>query len=168
MHASNREWMADVKLNHLENFQNASVLDIGGADLDGHTRTYFDDCRYVSVDPINIPTQYVDLRIRGQETEFQPGEFDTLLFMSVFEHDADWRLNLKHNLKWLKKGGLVVICFGAEGNLPHSDPWEIVPHQKFLSYCRKLGVKILDAFFEEERYGNDCPGAYNVLLRKMT
>ncbi len=91
----------------------------------------------------------------------------TLMMFSVFEHDPTWRETIKHNLQWLKPGGVFATCFGAEGNLPHLMRWALVPHQEFLDYCKTMPLDMIDAFFEEDRYGKDCPGAYDAIARKV-
>ena len=163
MHYNNRLWLEDLKKKYPDNFKNCSVLEIGSCNVNGTARDYFENCEYVGVD--RESGQDVDIVSDARETKFDR-QFDTLLILSVFEHDLDWRDTLKHNLQWLKADGVCFVCFGAEGNMPHMDIWALVPHQEFLDECEKLKLKVIDAFFEEDRYGKGDSGVYNLVLKK--
>lgn len=162
MHLNNRKWLEDCKKAYPSNFKGCSVLEIGALDVNGTARDYFEDCDYMGVD--RDGGNGVDIVCDARETKFDR-KFDTLLILSVFEHDLNWRDTLKHNIQWLKKDGLCLVCFGAEGNLPHMDIWALVPHQEFLDECKKLKLKVIDAFFEEDRYGKGDVGVYNLILK---
>ncbi len=162
MHLNNRKWLEDCKNNYPKNFSNCSVLEIGSQNVNGTIRDYFENCDYVGVD--REAGDGVDIVCDARETRFDR-QFDTVMIISVFEHDLNWKDTFKHNLQWLKKDGLCFICFGAEGNLPHMDIWAIVPHQEFLDECKKLGLTVVDAFFEEDRYGAGDSGVYNLIVK---
>lgn len=164
MHLNNRKWLTDCKNNYPNNFKKAVVLEIGSQNVNGTIRDYFEDCDYTGVD--REPGDGVDIVVHAKETSFDR-QFDTLMIISVLEHDLEWKETIEHNLKWLKKGGLVFFCFGAEGNKPHMEIWQLVPHQEFLDYCEELGLKKLDAFFEENRYGAGDSGVYNAIYEKI-
>lgn len=166
MHINNIWWLADLRYSYLEYFREARVLEIGSKIWSGTIRPAFINCDYVGVDQEDGPG--VDLVSPGDQTKFELDSFDTLAMFSVFEHTPKWREILRHNLKWLRSGGLFITCFGAEGNARHEpEPWAIVPHQEFLNFYKELPLKLLDAFFEEDRYGKDCPGAFDVLAKKL-
>lgn len=165
VHLNNHLWLADLKRDHPEYLKKARVLEIGSKVWTGTIRPFFEDCYYIGVDQED--GDGVDIVCQGDETGFHPGYFDTLAMFSVFEHTPKWREILVHNLQWLRVGGLFMTCFGAEGNARHEpEPWAIVPHQEFLDFCDTLPLTIMDAFFEEERYGKNCPGAFDVLAKK--
>ena len=84
----------------------------------------------------------------------------------MLEHDLEWQLSLANNLPFLKKGGMLLMCWGAEGNIPHMDVFHVVPHKEVLDFLEAHGMDILDAFFEEDRYGKDCAGAYDLVAKK--
>ena len=170
MHLNNRRWLSDLRSAHPTTFSNAKVLEIGSRvwlpPPDHSIRPFFDpNCNYVGVDM--IAGEGVDIVSEANETVFREGEFDTLAMFSLFEHDPDWRGSMVHNLKWLRVGGLFLTCFGAEGNLPHLMRWKPVPHREFLDFCATLPLRVIDAFFEEERYGANCAGAYDVVAEKL-
>jgi len=169
MHHNNILWLRDLKKKLPNNFENAKVLEIGSADIAGSIRSEFVNCDYIGID--QNPGPGVDIVVDAKKTEFEKESFDTLAIFSVFEHDLGWKETLKHNLQWLKPGGICAICFGAEGNEPHlveTIGWALVPHQEFLEYCRTLpDIRIDEWFFEEQRYGKNCAGAFDVLLQKL-
>lgn len=162
MHYNNRLWLQDLKEKYPNNFKNCSVLEIGSQNVNGTARDYFEDCEYIGVD-IEAGKD-VDIVCDAGKTKFDK-KFNTLLILSVFEHDLNWRHTLKHNLQWLKEDGICFVCFGAEGNLPHMDIWAIVPHKEFLDECKKLKLNVTDAFFEEDRYGKGDSGVYNLVIK---
>lgn len=168
MHDNNRKWLTDLQQTYPAFFTGAAVLEIGariwGEPPNDTIRPFFTDCRYIGVDAVDGPG--VDHVMQAQHTTFEPGQFDTLAIFSVFEHDPAWRETLAHNLSWLRAGGLLVTCFGAEGNQPNLMNWKPVPHREFLEHCAAMDLVILDAFFEEERYGPNCAGCYNVVAGK--
>lgn len=169
MHVGNRDWLKSLRQKYPENFTGAQVLEIGAYNVNGTARDYFQDAkRYVGVD--QCAGKCVDVVSEAKNTKFLPGEFDTLVYLSVFEHDPIWRQGFEHNLQWIRKGGLILICFGAEGNLHHApEPWAIVPAKDFHEAAKAWPIEILDSFFEKDRKGitYDTPGAYDVLARKL-
>lgn len=167
MHENNRRWLIDLKKAYPTHFNNAVVLELGsGYGQGGPIREQFTDCRYVGVDIVG--GFGVDVVSAAKDTVFSEGEFDTLLCLSMFEHDPEWKESISHNIPWVKKGGLIIMCWGAEGNLHHGpEPWAIVPEKEALDYLKTLPIVILDSFFEEDRYGKDCAGAYDLIARKI-
>lgn len=168
MHQGNRDWLKKLRAQYPEHFVGAQVLEIGAYNVNGTARDYFEGVgRYIGVDCCE--GKCVDIVAEAKDTLFMPGEFDTLVYLSVFEHDSIWKVGFEHNLQWVRKGGLIIICFGAEGNLPHPpEPWAIVPYLEFHEAARAWPVELIDAFFEKDREGitYDTPGAYDVLARK--
>lgn len=169
MHLGNRDWLKLLSKTYPEHFTKCSVLEIGAYNINGTARDYFANVkRYVGVDVAKGPC--VDVVANAIDTRFKVEEFDTLVYLSVFEHDPIWRAGFDHNLHWIRPGGLIVICFGAEGNKRHGpEPWAIVPVKAFHAAAASMPIKIVDAFFENARKGitPDCPGAYDVLARKL-
>jgi hypothetical protein len=169
MHTNNCKWLDELKTKYPKSFT-GKVLELGSFNVSGAVgtiRPWFNATEYVGVDM--EAGDCVDVVCDAEKTEFQPEQFDTLAIFSLFEHTTRWREILKHNLQWLKKGGMIFTCFGAEGNEPHmveTCGWWLVPHQDFLDYCKTLNLEIVDSFFEEERFGKDCAGAYDVCMRR--
>ena len=99
------------------------------------------------------------LGIFGRLSKEQEEYFDTLICLSMFEHDVHWQQSLTHNLPFLKKGGLILLLWGAEGNGPHGMSWKPVTSAEFAEFAQTLPITIVG----DQRYGgDDCPGAYHV------
>lgn len=167
MHKGNQEWLAHLKRRYPEHFDNAAVLEIGSYNVNGTARDYFKKAaRYVGVDQEAGPC--VDVVTKATETTFVEEEFDTLVYLSVFEHDPLWSQGFVHNLKWLRQGGLIILGWGAEGNLRHApEPWALVPARDVLEAAAQWPVRVLSAFFEGEFFHPGCPGAFDLLARKL-
>jgi len=164
MHAGNRQWLESLKKQYPGDFAGVKVLDIGSYNVNGSARKFFNAKKYVGVDRQAGPD--VDIVCEAEFTKFKEAEFDTLVYLSVFEHDPRWKEGFEHNLKWVKPGGLIIVCWGAEGNRRHKpEPWALVPVEEFMKAARGWPIEILDAFFEGERFELE-PGAYDVLARK--
>jgi hypothetical protein len=168
MHQGNRDWLALLRHRYAAEIKGSSILEIGSMDWNGSARPYFSTAaRYVGVD--HAPGPSVDVVCPAAETKFKPLEFDILICLSVFEHDPDWRRSFCHNLQWIKEWGLLIVCWGAEGNLCHGPlPWAIVPVNDFMKMSQESNVFIVERFFESERFTPDCSGCYDVVARKHT
>lgn len=166
MHVGNQDWLESLRLQYEQRIRGASILEIGSMDWNGSARSHFGAAaRYIGVDHLAGPS--VDVVSSAAKTSFAREEFDILICLSLFEHDPEWKDSLEHNLQWVKKGGLIVLCWGAEGNLPHDpQPWAIVPVAAFMEASKRWPIKVIDAFFECDRYTPDCPGCYDVLAVK--
>lgn len=170
MHQGNLDFLADLKKQYPASFNSGSVLELGACsgwnDEDyGTVRSFFHVPRYVGVDTVAGPG--VDVVSKAAETAFDPESFDTLVCLSMFEHDPGWADSLRHNLRWIREGGLIILGWGAEGNCPHSPwPWAPVLVADFHAAAATMPIAIHEAFFEHERYTPDCAGAYDVLAFK--
>ncbi len=167
MHQGNLKWLSQLKETYPGHFTKVDVLEIGSCNLNGTARDFFTDTKsYVGVDL--APGPCVDLVCEAKKTLFETGHFDVLVYLSVMEHDPGWRESFEHNLQWIKTGGLIIVCFGAEGNNRHDpEPWALVPVADFMKAAAAMPIQILDAFFESDRGWLDCPGAYDVVARKV-
>lgn len=161
------EWVKDVREEHPSFFKEVSVLELGARSINGTIRGYFENCYYLGVD--KYKGTCVDIVSDAKETNFKGMKFQTLISLSMLEHDPDWRESISHNLRWVIRNGLIILSWGAEGNEPHMEdelPFAEVSHQDMLDLLTDHNCEILDNFWEEERYGKNCPGAYNILARK--
>lgn len=164
MHKNNQLWLADLKKKYPESFINAKVLELGSLNINGSVRVFFENCDYTGID--KVKGKNVDKVILAHQTRFGRKKFDTLIAFSMFEHDPYWHKSLAHNIKWLKSDGMIFICFGAEGNLEHLEDFKSIPKDEFINYLQTMELDVLEHFWEEERYGENCKGAYDVIARK--
>jgi RimJ/RimL family protein N-acetyltransferase len=167
MHLGNKDFLDHLKKTYPESFKGA-VLELGSFDLNGSIRPWFKEAKkYVGIDIIK--GKGVDIVCNARDTQFTKDEFDTLACFSMFEHDPKWKESFAHNLPWLKEGGMIFLCWGAEGNLHHGpEPWAIVPAADFAVAALDWPIEIIDQFFEPTRFTPDCPGAYDLIARKKT
>ena len=164
MHKNNKLWLTDLKICYPSSFVNCKVLELGSYNENGSVREFFENGDYVGVDKRNGAG--VDICCNAQLTIFELESFDTIISFSMLEHDSNWKDSLSHNLQFLKQKGMIFISFGAEGNLEHGEDWKPVPSKEFLQWVNQCGLELISAFYEESRYGPDCKGAFNAILRK--
>lgn len=165
MHANTRTWLQELKNQYTEYFTGAKVLELGSLDVNGSARDFFhDSVKYIGIDV--TAGDGVDIVVHAKNTLFWPEFFDTLVCLSMLEHDPSYIDSLMNNFQWVRKGGLLILSWGAEGNLPHMQIWKPVPSQPVVNWLKGLGWEILDSFFEEERYGLNCAGCFNLIAKK--
>ena len=112
MHRGNREFLDDLVKRYPASFTGVKVLELGSLNINGSVRQHFRDCEFVGIDKMDGPD--VDIIVEAKNTIFAKDYFDTLISMSMVEHDPDWQESLGHNFQWLKPGGLFVLCLGGE------------------------------------------------------
>lgn len=168
MHLANVLWLGDLKHNYPWSFQNTRVLDLGSLDINGSARPWFKHCDYIGIDQKNGPS--VDVVCKMVDTNFDK-KFDVIISLNCFMHDLDWENSLKHNLQWLKKGGLFFASFG---DVPRYYPdWIHIPVDEFCLFCEMGGLQILDGFYESERYpleslaNRKTKGMFNLVAEKL-
>lgn len=170
MHKNNKLWLSDVKKKYPKSFSKSKVLELGsGTTSELVIRSYFKKCNYTGVDIVGKDqgVKGVDVIAEAGSTKFKKNYFDTLVCFSMLEHDPNWKKSVSHNIQFLKNGALIIFSFGSNGNRRHDpEPWGEVEYDDFIKYCNRLPIKIIDAFFEEERYGYDCAGAFNMIAIK--
>ena len=166
MHAGNHQFLNSIKTQYPDYFRGKSVLELGSLNINGTVRIYFDQCQYIGVDKTAGPD--VDLVCEAKSTSFQPGQFDTIVCTSMFEHDPDWKQSFGHNLQWLKSGGLWVASWGAEGNRHHApDPWAPVLMADMREFVKTLPLHNVDIFWEREKHAADCDGCADMTAFKV-
>lgn len=160
MHKNNQLWLDDLKKAYPKSFKDCRVLEVGSKDWNGSVRPWFENCKYHGIDI--EPGDLVD-EVTSLKNFMSPGGYDTIIMFSLLEHDAEWRQSLYNLVNLAKPGTMLFMSWGAEGNIEHNPPWAAVPHQEVSDHLQKIGFKILDEFFEEDRYGKNAAGAYNLI-----
>lgn len=164
MHPNNLAWLGTLKQRFPDAFVSKKVLEVGSNEPGGGTRSQFENCDYTGIDLIDGPT--VDIVGDIKTHDFGDAKFDTIVLLSVFEHDPSWQETIAICMNMLNTDGYMIIGFGPEGNPYHGpDPWRPVPHREFLSELCKYDVAIIEAFFEEQRFGTGTE-CFDVFLIK--
>lgn len=167
MHRNNRRWLADLREAYPQAFTGSiRVLELGSRDINGTPREFFNVGYYLGVDVADGPG--VDMISAAKDMMFED-QFDVLICLSMLEHDPDWRESLCVSARVLRENGLLFLAFGAEGNVPHEEdimPFVELKHAGVISEVLGCGYEIIDAFLEEDRYGSDCRGCYNLIGKK--
>lgn len=163
MHLGDSEWLSELDETYASELRNASLLELGSYNVNGTARDFIHVKSWVGIDIQAGPC--VDVVCYAAETQFDKDAFDVVLSSSMLEHDPDWGLSLIHNLQWLKPGGLLLVSWGAEGNLPHPPfPWEVVPVREMHKWASDNNLEVLDARWQNN-YDN-TPGVYCMVMRK--
>jgi len=93
------------------------ALDVGGGDINGNNRAYFEGCEYVANDVMAGPN--VDLVCTTAELAFPDGHFDTIVSTECFEHDMHYEASLRNILRMLRPGGLFAFTCATTGRPEH-------------------------------------------------
>jgi len=96
-------------------FRNRSVLDIGGADINGSVKYLFRGCRYAVIDIWDGPgVDYV-----GSVSDLSNYQYGTVCCLEVAEHDQDYPVTIMEGIKRLKPGGLFLFTCASERRAEH-------------------------------------------------
>lgn len=90
----------------------SSVLDVGGADVNGSYRALFTDCQYTSLDYRNA-----DIVVTGYDWPLEDESFDAVISGQALEHDGWFWLTMKNIARVLKRGGHAVIIVPSKGEI---------------------------------------------------
>jgi cyclopropane fatty-acyl-phospholipid synthase-like methyltransferase len=94
-----------------------SVLDIGGRDINGTTRTLFPEAGWTVLDIAAGPN--VDV-VADASTWTPDRLYDVVVCTEVFEHTAVWPAIIRTAYAALKPGGRLILTMAAPGREPHS------------------------------------------------
>lgn len=164
MHTNNRRWLSDLKASYPDAFSgHIRVLELGSRDINGTPRELFDVDAYIGVDV----AEGVGVDVVVAAKDFVPdAPFDVVISLSMLEHDTEWRASLTASRSFLSDTGMLFLAFGAEGNAPHVEdlmPFVEVRAADVCVWIESSGYEIIESFWEEEKYGPDCAGCYNVV-----
>lgn len=169
MHQGNRDFLDSLRVRFPEAFAlGARVLELGSLDINGSARTWWPHAEYVGLDRVAGPG--VDLLVDANDpcwiVDFTV--VDVLVSMSMLEHNEAWWLALEHGLRVCRRGGLIILSWGAEGNQHHApEPWRPVTVFEFFKWLStRDDVEWLDGYFERDRHTPDATGCYNFIGRR--
>jgi SAM-dependent methyltransferase len=102
----------------------ASVLDVGGANVNGSYRTLFDDCRYTSLDLENA-----DIIVKGYDWPIEDESFDAVISGQTLEHDPQFWRTVQNMARVVRRGGHIILIVPSTGPV-HRHPvdcWRFLP-----------------------------------------
>jgi SAM-dependent methyltransferase len=92
------------------------VIDIGGQDVNGSLRKFFEDCgmKYICVDMVKHTS--VDVVVNpGEKLPFEDGFADLIVSTSCFEHDPCFWMTFKEMCRITKLGGFIYVNAPSAG-----------------------------------------------------
>jgi SAM-dependent methyltransferase len=161
VHGSNRQWLDHCQRTYGRRWSPGGVLELGALNINGTARDHIRSDVYVGVD--ECAGDGVDIVCDARQTSFDRN-FACIVCTSVLEHTPHWRDVIDHNAKWLRPQGVLLLGWGAEGNVRHDpEPWAAVPVGDVLEF---LAAKfdIVEASWERTHFRKQCaPGFYNLV-----
>ncbi len=109
--------------------QNGLVVDIGGRDVNGSLRSFFEtkNMKFVCIDM--EADKSVDIVIKpGEKLPFEDGSVDLIVSTSCFEHDPCFWLTFKEMTRIIKPSGYIYI------NAPTTGPYHCYPGDNWRFY----------------------------------
>ncbi|UCG53513.1 MAG: hypothetical protein JSW58_08145 [Candidatus Latescibacterota bacterium] len=120
MHLANLRWWIYCSGRWPRYFlKEATVIEIGSANINGSIRPIFDAEEYLGVDwREDRDVDYVALahKLPGED------EWDAVVSASMLEHDPHWRASLTKMVKLLRSNGALFLSWGVAGNPRHCAP----------------------------------------------
>jgi SAM-dependent methyltransferase len=93
-----------------------TVVDVGGQDVNGSLRKFFEDMgiKYICVDIVAHPS--VDIVVKpGEKLPFETGSIDLIVSTSCFEHDPCFWMTFKEMCRIVKLGGFIYVNAPSNG-----------------------------------------------------
>lgn len=109
--------------------ENMTVVDLGGQDVNGSLRNFFEtkNMKFISVDMIEHPS--VDIVVEpGKKLPFDDQSIDLIVSTSCFEHDPCFWMTFKEMTRIIKDTGFIYI------NAPSAGPYHTYPGDNWRFY----------------------------------
>lgn len=137
---------------------NKIVVDIGGKDVNGSLRVYFENMgmKYICVDIESHPS--VDIVIKpGDKLPFDNGSVDLIVSTSCFEHDPCFWITFKDMTRITKLGGFIYVNAPSNGSYHchpgdnwrfYSDAGQALSYWSCFKYSNEeiFPVKVVETF----------------------
>ena len=122
MHPSANNYFQTVKKKFPDHFRNVRVLDCGSCDINGRLKDIFQltgrwRVAYTGMDI--SPANNVHVVGAIHEATYPAGFFDTIISAEMLEHDKFWKESLRHMIRMLKTGGLLVFSCARKSRAEH-------------------------------------------------
>ena len=116
-HPQQLNFIAALKNQHPEYFNNKKVLEVGSLNINGSIRPFFSGCEYFGLDI--GPGRDVDIVGRGDEYNAPDETFDVTISCECFEHNPQWVETFKNMIRMTKTLGFVIITCATVGRPEH-------------------------------------------------
>lgn len=128
MHKEAIHFIYTMSLTFNEYFNNKKILDVGGGDINGNNRRFFNNCLYFCNDVCESPN--VNCISRTKDLLFENEYFDTIISTECFEHDPEYEQSFIKIYDMLKKNGLFLFTCASVGRPEHGTRI-CKPHQSY-------------------------------------
>ncbi len=134
----------------------SSVLDVGGADVNGSYRPLFADCRYTSLDFENA-----DIVVSGYDWPIADAAFDAVISGQALEHDGMFWLTLQNIARVLKPGGHAILIMPSAGAVHRYpvDCYRFLP-DSLKAMAKWSGLELLGQSWDHESKWRDLGGVF--------
>jgi len=126
---------------------NKVVLDIGGKNVNGSLRAFFEELgmKYICLDI--EPDSSVDIVVKpGEKLPFENGSVDLIVSTSCFEHDPCFWITFKEMTRIVQMGGFIYV------NAPTYGPYHCYPGDNWRFYS-DAGQAL--AYWSSFKYANE-------------
>ena len=138
MHETSMQRMGKFRKSYV--LAGQSVLDVGGADVNGSYRKLFQDCDYKTLD-----LEGADIIVDGWDWPIDNDQFDVVISGQMLEHDKFFWLTLKNIARVLKPGGVVCLIAPMAWRVHRYpvDCWRFQPDAS-ASFAEWMGMELVE------------------------
>ena len=170
MHQDAYDFLNYVKSTLPTFFINKKVLDVGGGDINGNNRIFFENCEYDSNDVCEAPN--VTIVSKTKDLKFDDNTFDTIISSECFEHDAEYEQSMIKIYKMLKPGGLFCFTCASIGRPEHgtlrTSPNDcyatITKLDNFINYYKNLTIQDINNVLDLNKSFSQWNAYYNASI----
>jgi len=110
MHEAVKDFIKEIKAKYPSAFINNNVIEFGSYDINGSTREFFKDCKYIGIDWRDGPG--VDIVLLANNFKSYE-KFNVVISTEMLEHDKYAEESVKNMVRILAPNGLLIItCAG--------------------------------------------------------
>ena len=110
--AIENQWKDSLKIKFPQYFKNCRICEIGSADINGTSNSWFENCEYIGIDI--APYKNVNVVSIAHEYNAPSESFDVLYSTSELEHDMHWDKTLRKMVDLLKPKGFMWFVAGHD------------------------------------------------------